>query len=73
MLEHMEDTYPEQQESVSNVKKRVDMFREKVTEYIQPGNQKTAIVTHSMFLKVLLTKPEYWENPENENILPSQE
>ena len=71
----MEDTFPLDQESVSNAKNRADAFKQEVFEYIQNANQfdtsndaKIAVVSHSMFMKILTSKDKYWQE-----VFPQQE
>lgn len=64
MLEHMEDTFPQHQEHMVYVKQRADTFKKQILEYaskeLTEENSKIAVVSHSMFMKVLTSKDVYW-------------
>jgi hypothetical protein len=63
MLNTMEDTFPQHQESVWNAKERADKFKHQIFEIVQVDpNEKIAVVSHSMFMKILTSKDEFWTN-----------
>ena len=62
LLDHMEDTFPQNQEGVMNAKRRADQFKKEIFEYSSKNpSEKIAVISHSMFMKVLTSKDEYWE------------
>ena len=71
ICELIEDTFPTQQDSVLNIKQKADKFKADIFNYVDskkhlfPGtakeDPKIGVVSHSMFMKVLTAKDEYWE------------
>ena len=59
-------------ESILNVKKRADDFKDQIFDYTKfkrdlygknsKISPKIAVVSHSMFLKIITSRDEYWES-----------
>ena len=58
-----------------NAKQRADQFKKQIFKYsAEYPDEKIAVVSHSMFMKVLTSKDEYWEKimDKNEPKMPDE-
>ena len=85
-MDEIEDWFPRNSESVLAAKTRADNFKKYIFDYIDsnserfplqksPKDPKIAVVTHSMFTKILTTQDQYWDeefksSPEDAQVMP---